>query len=894
MLPPLSRTTKTVRLAALLAVLVAAGALSAIALGATPGRISPALRIVNNGRHLHPYGKLVRVGNVPLGGALTPDGRYYWTVSAGAGLNDVRIVSVGSHKVVQKLPLPGASGGIVIDPRGGTAYVSGIADSTNKGTSRPKLPGGKGDVIHVFKYSKSTGKAHETGQIGVPPPPGSPQVEDFPLHRSPIAYPMHLTISGDGARLLVPLGLADRAAVVDTNSKIVSYIPVGSYPYGAAIVRKGKVGLVTNEAPGTVTILDLDHGAVQGRLLVGGHLSHPEAIVAKGHYAFVTITNRDKVAVIDTRKLRVVHFISLRIKAGIGTAPDAVAVTHNGHKLLVAESGTDRISIFTIPHGKTKGFHLLGRVPADRYPTDVAATGGKSPTLVWLSAKGLGIGPNPHGPSPFNSSTLDQSGKPTQFMPRITDGDVGIGKLPTGKLLHKLTKVASKQVPPANHRKAPRNTPLRANGPIKHVFFVVKENRSYDQILGDDKRGDGDSKLTLFGKKNTPNLHALVKRFPLVDHFYGNSEASQQGHQWTSAGNISDYEEKNWNQISNPFGDYGARGRPLQSGFYVVSFPPKGYIFDQALRQKISFFNFGEMYAGNVPMPFKQVSLTANTTDKDRTAADAKETQRKFARSDVQPNIAGGCYPNDLYTGRDILTGNWAFDSTPPKGAPPKSESRMKCFRKRFRQMIVSKQGVPAFTYVTLMNDHTRGLEAGSYTPQAMIADNDFALGQLVATVSHSKVWKSSAIFVLEDDSQDGADHVDAHRMPVAVISPFARAGAVVHTRYDQLSMLRSMELILGMHPLSLNDALATPMYGAFQSTARNISPFNAVAESQNMLATNPSGTRGARESAKYDLTNVDAIPQRDLDRLLWQSVHGQHSKAPPPGPNASADDADG
>jgi hypothetical protein len=478
-------------------------------------------------------------------------------------------------------------------------------------------------------------------------------------------------------------------------------------------------------------------------------------------------------------------------------------------------------------------------------------------------------------------------------MPRITFGSVGVGGLPGRKGLRKQTGRADAQLPPANLVGGPGKTPLRAAGPIKHVFYIVRENRTYDQVLGDDPRGDGAPRLTLFGKKTTPNMHALVKRFPLVDHVYANSEASQQGHQWTSAGNITDYEEKNWNQISNPFGDYGARGRPLQSGLYAISFPPKGYIFDQALRQKISFFNYGEVYAGNIPMPFTDIPLLAGTTDKDTTPAIAAERMRKYNRSDLQPGVNGGCYPNAFYTGRDILSGKWAFDSTVPPGAPPDSESRVACFRKHFSQQLAAGK-VPTFNYITLMNDHTRGLEAGAYTPRAMVADDDLALGEIVATISHSSIWKSSAIFVVEDDSQDGADHVDAHRIPAAVISPYAKGGAVVHTRYDQLSVLRTMELIMGMGPLSLNDALATPMYAAFQNAPLNIAPFNLKPAQVDVLAKNPSGTAGAREAARMDFLHVDAVPQHKLDDQLWRSVHGDRSKPPPPGPNASGEDEAG
>jgi DNA-binding beta-propeller fold protein YncE len=880
--------------ASLIAIVVALAAVSATA--AVVGVIGPGLRILNNGRHLKPYGKLANVGNVPTGGALTPDGRFYWTVSAGSGFNDVRIVKVATSKVVQVLPLPGASGGIAVDPRGGRVYVSGLANSTNSDTSRPSLPGAAGDVVHVFSYSRGSGKAHELTAIPVPPPAFAKPPQDFPLARTKaLSYPEHLGISSNGRTLLVPLGLASAAAIVDVSRRQVRYVATGDYPYGAAVLPDGRRGLVTNEAPGTVSVIDLVHARKIKDIVTGGHLAHPEAVLAPaGTRAYVTVTDRDQVAVLDTKRLRVERYLSVGNTAGIGTSPDALAVTADGTRLLVAEAGADELSVFGVPAGRTGRFALQGRIPVARYPTDVQVTSGKHPKLVWLSAKGLGTGPNPNGPNPFNSGALGQNTKPSQFLPHITDGDTGVAPLPTVKQLVALTRQATAQIVPANHVAAPpAGTPLRPGGPIKYVFFIVRENRSYDQILGDDTRGDGDPHLTLFGAPTTPNLHALVKRFPLIDHLYANSEASMQGHQWTAAGNINDFTEKNWNQIGSPFGSWGARGRPLEPGLLAASWPKNGYLFDQALRQRISFWNYGEIFAGDTPLPNANVALISHLPDVDRSPADQAEALAKFNRSDLGPGV-NGCYPNAAYAAtNDVLTGKQVFDSSLPAGASG-AESRVDCFRTKFSAQLTTGS-VPSFNYITLPNDHTQGLTAGARTPQAMIADNDLATAQIVDTISHSSIWPHSAIFVVEDDSQDGADHVDAHRTVAAVMSPYAKAGAVVHTRYDQLSIIRSMELILGMRPLSLNDALATPMYDAFQSTPANSAPFNALPESQNLLATNPAGTVGAKLSAKQNFHDLDAVPQHTLDNLLWISVHGAKSTPPDAGPNATVGkDADG
>jgi YVTN family beta-propeller protein len=866
-------------------VLLAAAALAALAptaLAADDGRIGPDKRIVNNGRHLTPFGRLVNVGNVPTGGALTPNGKFYWAVAAGSGANDIRIVSVKSAKVVQTIPLAGASGGIVIDRKGRRAYVSGLANSTNLETSRPDLPGGSGDTIHVFAISKS-GKAKETGQIPVPPPADADFPNDFPIPAGArISYPEYLDVSPNGRTLVVPLNLANRAAIVDVKSKKVRYAVTGRYPYGAAVLPDGRRALVSNETTGTVSVIDLATAKVTKTIKTGGHLSHPEAILApKGRRAYVTVTNKDQVAVLDTKKLKVVKNINVGTRAGIGTNPNALAF-YKG-RVLVTQGGADRVSVIS-----AKRLRVTGRIPTGRYPTDVRVS--KKGTLVWLSAKGLGTGPNPNGPDPFHSLTLNQTGAENlQFLPHITNGDVGIGKLPGTKRLRSLTKAADKQLKPANLPKLPpAGTPIRAGGPIKHVFYIVRENRTYDQVLGDDTRGDGDPKLTLFGNATTPNLHALSQRFPLLDHVYANSEASQQGHMITSAANVTDHMEKSWNQITNVFGNYGARGRPLETGVLAVSFPPKGFLFDQALRDKVSFFNYGEAYAGDFPLPYPQVSLLANTFDKDRGPMEIAAAQAKFDRSDFGPTIRDGdCFPNGFYIGADILTGKQIYDSSLPAGTD--GESRTDCFRAKFAQQLAAGS-VPAFNYLTLTNDHTQGLSSGTRTPQAMIADNDLGTAQIIDTISHSSIWPESAIFVLEDDSQDGADHVDAHRIPALVVSPYAKTG-VVATRYDQMSAIRTMELILGMHPLSLNDALATPMYDAFGAAPSNIAPFDAITPSQDLNARNPTSGAGARAASKLDFRTIDSVPQRTLDRMLWHAVHGQRSQAPPPGPNATPEE---
>jgi DNA-binding beta-propeller fold protein YncE len=874
-----------------------AGAAAAIAQTAGDGVIGPSLGIINSGRHLHPYGRLVSVGQFPTGGAVTPDGRYLWTVSAGRGRNDVRIVSIRSGSVLQVLPLPGASGGIAMDPRHALAYVSGVHDSAHKDQQSPAgTPGIAGDVVHVFAYDPHTGRARETGVIAVRPPSSASAPQTFPPAptAAKISWPDRLAVSPDGATLLVPLNLADAAAIVDVASKNVRYVATGDYPYGAAILPGGTTGLVSNEAPGTVSVIDLKTAKKVKDIQVGPHLSHPEAISVdpRADRAYVPLANSDEVVVIDTKKLEVERTLSVERPQGLGTSPVSTAVTADGRKLLVAEAGADEIAVFALPRpggrgpakGAPRAWSLVGRIPTAQYPTMVGAVssrlnpcGTRSGTrrprkashcakLVYVTGKGLGTGPNLNGPQPTQAADSDDAIGQTQYLPLLNIGAAGVADFPSDTRIRQLTTVADADVRPSNPEAAPPGTPLRPRGPIKHVFFIVRENRTYDQILGDDPRGDGDPKLTLFGASVTPNVHALVQRFPLVDHIYANSEASIDGHFWTSAAKVSDYVNQAW------FQNYAARGRPYDFGVYAVSWPGNGFLFDQAERQGISYFNYGEAIAGDIGI----------FPDKDRTSADLAEVNRKFAKSDLGPN---GCYPNDSSVGTDSITGVDVYDTQPPVGAKPGSESRSTCFATRFAAQLATNS-VPAFNYLVLTNDHTNTLSAGARTPQAMIADNDEGLGRIVATISHSSIWNESAVFVIEDDSQDGPDHVDAHRTVGLVISPFTKQGAVIHTRYDMLSMIRSMELILGMKPLGLGDALATPMYDVFTPAPDNAAPFDYIPAKVDLLARNPSGTAGALAAARLP-KGLDEIPQVEMDKLLWQSVHGQGSVPPPPGPNA-------
>ena len=873
---------RTSRLALILSATLAAGGTVGYAVTGN-GVIGPKKHETGNGRVLHPAGRMTKVGNFPTGGALTRDGRFYWAVATGRGFNDIRIVNLHQHTVVQTVPIPGASGGIVMDPTRNRAYVSGVADSAHLDQQRKGMPGRAGDVVFVYRYSATSGKAHFLHLLKVPPPSSAPIPQDFPPTNSTrISWPDRLAISPDGKRLLVPLNLADAAAVVDTKARKASYVTVGHYPYGAAISPNGKTGFVSNETDGTVSVIDLASAKVTSTITVGPKLSHPEAITvnAKTGRAYVTMANTDHIAVIDMAKKTKVADLSLVRKQGLGVAPASASIDVAHRRLYVAEEGADDIAVLDTTKVTPR---LVGRVPTAAFPTDVAVS---TRRLVWLSAKTFGYGPNLTGPVTGSPHDNDNEINTFTYLPSAIRGSVGVLPIPTGSTLRTMTKTASSVVIPVDRTAPPAGTPLRPDGPIKHVFYIVKENRTYDQIFGDIGRGDSDPNLELFNSDSTPNQHALVNRFPLLDHVYANSEASIDGHFWTSAGAVSDYVQKNWMQ------NYAARGRPYDFGVYAVTWPGSGFLFDQAERQGISYFNYGEAIAGDVPL----------FPDKDRDSEMMQQETTKFSHSDLGAGTPGGvgaqpageCYPNDADIETDAITQQQTYDGSLPTGAPPGAESRFACFQQRFSEQVAMGD-VPSFNYLVLPNDHTVGTSPGKRTPQALVADNDYGLGQVVDTISHSSIWGSSAIFVVEDDSQDGADHVDAHRIPSEVISPYTKPGAVIAHRYDFLSVIRSMELILGMEPLGLNDALAEPMYAAFTPTAQNSAAYTVVVPKQDRLAVNPASAPDAALSASLDFSHLDQVPQRLLDRILWHAVYGEDATPPPPGPNAEdMSDADG
>jgi len=364
-----------------------------------------------------------------------------------------------------------------------------------------------------------------------------------------------------------------------------------------------------------------------------------------------------------------------------------------------------------------------------------------------------------------------------------------------------------------------------ASSPIKHVFYIIKENRTYDQVLGDVKSGNGDTSLVLFGEKITPNQHQLAKDYVLLDNFYVDAEVSADGHNWSMGAYANDYVEKNW--PANYGGKGGTHGT---SATLKIGNNKDGFIWDFCARNKVSYRSYGEFVADDFGMKPRLNSLVGHAA---------------------------------VY---------------PPFNLAVKDTTRFSQWKKDFDSLLAIN-AVPQFCTIRMGNDHTEGMRAGKPTPFAHVADNDLAVGMLVDYLSKSPVWKESVIFILEDDAQNGPDHVDAHRSPAYIIGPFVKRKFVDHTMYTTSGMLRTMELILGLPPMTQFDAAATPMWRSFTNSI-NVTPFNYLTSNINLDDKNPLRTTKSSAvallSEKFDWSKEDRVPDNALNEILWQGIKGK------------------
>ncbi|HYN42938.1 MAG TPA: alkaline phosphatase family protein, partial [Thermoanaerobaculia bacterium] len=524
-----------------------------------------------------------------------------------------------------------------------------------------------------------------------------------------------------------------------------------------------------------------------------------------------------------------------------GSTPNALALAPDGATLFVANADDDAVAVVDVA-GPPEKARAVGFIPVGWYPAALALTP-DGRTLFVANAKGSGSRSNAKdGPDPTREASGDP-GRPGHI--KRMPGSVSRVPVPSRSQLRGHTERAYRNRKPSARgvslARPSSVVPLAlgAESPIRNVIYVIRENRTYDQVFGDLERGNGDPSLTVFGREVTPNAHALVNEFVLFDDFYADAEVSADGHNWSMAGYATDYTEKTWVPC------YGGLGFTYDyEGGDPIAAPTAGYLWDAAARKGLTVRNYGE-FVGLSP-------------ENPGSGFDGRyEAKVDVLRENTCPFFPG--FDTDI------------LDNT-----------RVDLWLKEFRT-FVAKGSFPRLSIVRLGNDHTVGTKRGAKTPRAMVADNDLALGRLVEAVSTSPIWKETAIFVVEDDAQNGPDHVDSHRTLALVVSPYTRrGGAVDSTLYSTTSMLRTMELILGLPPLSQHDAAATPMTNAFRDDP-DLTSFRHHPVPVDLYETNPDGAPMQAECDSWDFTQEDATPEIPLNEAIWKSVRGRDAVMPPP-----------
>jgi YVTN family beta-propeller protein len=591
-------------------------------------------------------------------------------------------------------------------------------------------------------------------------------------------------LSPDGHLLYAADLYHDSVVVVNPQSGLViSRIKTGRRPYRILFHPSGKSFYVSSWADGSVGHYETNTGNLLEMTRVGPHTTdmvwregsvedHPE-IAGR---LFVSASNTNSVYVLgasESGELSRFETINMALTPNqpLGSTPSGLGISADGTKLFVACSDANAVGVVDISEARSR---VLGFVPTGWYPT--AAFGLPDGRIGVLNGKGQGSFANPKGPNPLVEVVRDRLGvRNDQYVATVQHGTVQFVDNPAEEKIEEYTREVTSNSPYRDEKLEdpgiPANNPVRPNGPIKHVIYVIKENRTYDQVLGDMKQGNGDPSLTIFGAAVTPNLHKIASEFVLLDNFYENADVSADGHNWAMAAIAPDYTQRTWPS------QYAGRRKTYDfEGTEPANSPPAGYIWTNAIQAGISVRNYGEW---------------------------TEEIKLKSGDSDVKVN--------------DSVLEKVSDKDYPPYNLDYPDVERAEVFLGELKGFESSGK-MPQLLIVRMGNDHTSGTTPGKIAPQSAVADNDQGVGMLVEGISKSRFWNETAIFVIEDDAQNGSDHVDSHRAPAFVISPWVRKGTVNSTTYTQASVLRTMELILGMHPMTTYDAGARPMFSVFNT----------------------------------------------------------------------------
>ena len=761
-----------------------------------------------NGWRLTPAGNQLPAGDLPLNIAVSPDRKYAAVTNNGNGVQSVQLIRIKDQFITDTYTVGKSWVGLVFSDDGKSIYASGGNDNW------------------IFRFGIRNEKLVSPDTIVL----GKPWPEKISV--------AGITVDNGRKRIYTVTKENNSLYIIDSETKkILRQIPLGGEGYTCTLSPDRKSLYCSCWGCDKVVIVDTKSMEVVTSIHVG---DNPNDMVVdrKGKFLYVANANDNSVSVIDLQKKVVAEILNAALFPGspTGSTTNGVALDDKDKILYVANADNNCLAVFDVSdpgHSFSLGF-----IPTGWYPTCVRVADGK---ILVTSGKGLSSLPDPRGPNPGKKTNKvsHQSAEPpkeeeTQYIGSLLKGTIGIISLPDKKQLADYTKQVyantpfSKESETESHGVEGNPVPHHVgdSSPIKYVFYIIKENRTYDQVLGDIPQGNGDTSLVLFGKKITPNQHAVASEFVLLDNFYVDGEVSADGHNWSLGAYATDYLEKVWPS------SYSGRGGGYEAeGTREIANNKNGFIWDYCKKYGITYRTYGEFaddYKANIPV-----------------------LENHFCR---------------YYTSWDQKV----MDTT-----------RFHQWKRDFDSLLAINQ-LPQLNTLRFINDHTEGLRAGRPTPFAAVADNDLAVGLFIEYLSKSPIWKECAIFIVEDDAQNGPDHVDAHRSTGYVAGGLVKKSFVDHTPYSTSSFLRTIELILGLPPMSQYDAAAEPLWRCFEPACCH-PEFHARTPETDLFAKNVALNQWQRKSEEFDFMKEDRVPEQEFNEVLWFACKGASTRCPAP-----------
>lgn len=770
------------------------------AMAQTPEQLDKSRIMLPNGWSLTPVGKSLPLGDLPLNMVVSPNNQLLAVTNNGQSTQSIQLFDIRSEKMLDSVIIPKSWYGLKFSADNKSLYASGGNDNC------------------IWQYSVANNKLVVMDSIILG--------KKWPERISPAG----LDIDEKQKRLYVVTKENNSLYIVDLAIKTIQQrIQLPAEAFTCLLSPDKKKLYISCWGCDKVLVLDTKSQTIMQEIAVGDN-PNELCLTPKGDRLFVSNANDNTVSVINTSTGAVAEVLNAALypDAPSGSTTNGLALDAAGKTLYIANADNNCLAVFDV--SKPNQSQPKGFIPTGWYPTSVKVIGKK----IWIAnGKGFSSMANPYGPSPLRrrEEVIYQQGdvnKPVevQYIAGLFHGTMSIVSVPNNKQLSAFSQAVYANTPYNKQKETeaegitgnPVPMKLGMTSPIKYVFYVIKENRTYDQVLGDIAEGNGDTSLVLFGENITPNQHALARQFVLLDNFYVNAEVSADGHNWSMGAYANDYLEKTWPT------NYGGRGgRYDAEGNRAIANNKAGFIWDHCKRNGISYRTYGE-FADN-----------------------------------GKPNIP--------------VLKNHVCNYFEGYNMNVRDTARFFQWKKDFDSLLALNV-VPRFNTVRFGNDHTEGLRKGRPTPFAHIADNDWAVGLFVEYLSKSPIWKETAVFILEDDAQNGADHVDAHRSTAYIAGGFVKRGFVDHTMYSTTSMLRTMELILGMPPMTQYDAAATPMWRCFNHTP-NAQGFTAVQPTVDITEKNIAINEWQRLSETFNLAKEDAAPDLEFSKVVWHAVKG-------------------